>query len=66
MVHVAQHADNLCGQGLIQDRNGLVDIALVALGYGAIFHFAYGSLPDFFNVANKVWHRLLIGRLDCV
>src|SRR5438876_4918949 len=37
MVHVAQHADNLGGQGFVENRDGLLHIAFVAGGDRAVF-----------------------------
>ena len=62
MVHVAQHADNLSGQGFIQNIDGLVYVAAITLGDGAFFNLAGGALADVFYVANEVWHGSLAGK----
>ena len=64
VVHVTQHAHNLCCQGFIQDFNCLCYVAFVTLGYGAVFHLVYGTLSDFLDISNKMWHKVLV-RGDC-
>src|SRR5690349_10599086 len=61
MVHIAEHTDDLRGQGFIQNFNGFIYIAFVAFSYGAIFHFVNGALAYLLYISYKVWHKFLVG-----
>jgi hypothetical protein len=56
MVHVAQHADNLRGQRLIENFDGLLYVALIALCHGALFHLVDGATAQLLNIFHKLWH----------
>src|SRR5579884_1162694 len=64
MMHVAQHADNLCGQRFIQNINRFVYIAFVTFSNSAIFHLINGAAANLFNVSYKMRHKFLVGRGD--
>ena len=57
MVHVAQHADDLGGQGFVENRDGLLDIAFVAGGDGAFFNLIESAAADLLYIADESLHR---------
>ena len=57
VVHVAQHADNLGRQRVVQNRDGLIDVAFIGVGYRAFFNLLRGALTDFFHIGHETWHE---------
>ena len=57
VVHVAQHANNLGRERLVQDRDGLIYIAFIGVGYRAFFNFLRSPLTNFFYIGNETWHE---------
>src|SRR5262249_25677316 len=54
---VAQHADELGGEHLVEHRDDALAVGLVALGYRALLHMLARVIPDPLDVRNKLAHR---------
>ena len=59
VVHVAQHADNLRGQRLVQNRNSLLYVAFVGVGDGAFIDLLLGTSANLFYIVDKLRHNFL-------
>jgi hypothetical protein len=53
MKFVAQHADDLRGEGFVQHPDGLCTIELIILCHRAILHRLTRPLPDLFDMLEK-------------
>ena len=53
MKFVAQHADDLRGEGFVQHPDGLRTIELIILCHRAILHRLTRPLPDLFDMLEK-------------
>src|SRR5437868_3152172 len=57
MVHVAQNANDLGGESVVQDLDGLILVALVSLGHRAVFNLASRANANAFQIACKCRHN---------
>src|SRR5579872_1229440 len=55
---VAEDADDLGGQRLIQDAQGCLKICLITFGDSAPFHMLPGAAANFFDVAQERFFRV--------